>query len=89
MSDRKTPWYNQPWLGTLALVIVPLVTLIVVFGGLPGRMSKVEERMSKVETKIDSVSNQVSEIHGELKARRQLTAEKSGGASVADARPTH
>ena len=85
MSDRKIAWYNQPWLGTLALIIVPLVTLIGVFGGLPGRMSKVEERMSQVESKLDSVSNQVSEIHGELKGRAQVTTTDRRPQNVATA----
>ena len=75
MQDSKHHWFNQPWTGAAAVIAVPLLAIVVLIGGLPARVSRIED-------KLDRLTTDVLLIRGELHDRNASARQDAGGAAV-------
>jgi hypothetical protein len=73
MHDQKSFW-KRPIASTILHAGAYLVPLVVMFGGLPARMTAVETNQHEAKQKLDQLAEGVARIEGTLEGQHQRIA---------------
>jgi len=74
VTNQKLFW-DRPLVSNLLTAGAYLVPLIVLFGGLPRRLTTVETNQRAAQEKLNAIAEGVAKIQGALEERRQRVAD--------------